>query len=146
MILGITSDHGGFELKQKIIKHFEKKIKIIDFGTTKKESVDYPDYAYEIGKAIKNKEIDYGIAICKTGIGMSIALNKIKGVYCAKIDDANEVKLSKEHNGINAISLSGKISFLKAIKIINILLSESKPLEERHQKRINKIKEFENEY
>ena len=80
MKIGITSDHGGYDLKNKIIKYYRNKIEIIDFGTNIKESVDYPDYAFKLGEAINNKEIDFGISICKTGIGMCIALNKIKGI------------------------------------------------------------------
>ncbi len=146
MIIGIASDHGGFNLKKKIIKHFENKIKIIDYGSSNEEAVDYPDHAYLLGNAINNKEVDFGVAICKTGIGMSISLNKIKGIYCAKIDSIEEIKISKEHNGINSVAISGSMSFLKAIKIINIILSDTKPLEERHIRRINKIKEIENEH
>lgn len=146
MKIGITSDHGGYDLKNKIIKYYRNKIEIIDFGTNIKESVDYPDYAFKLGEAINNKEIDFGISICKTGIGMCIALNKIKGIYCAKLDNANDAIYAKIHNNANAISFGGAISFRKAKKLIDIFIKQSSNIEERHINRINKIRKYENEH
>ena len=84
--IGIASDHRGFNAKERLKEYFDEiDITIIDYGTNSSESVDFPIYAKKLGEAIQNSEIDFGIAICGTGIGMSIALNKMKGVYCAKV-------------------------------------------------------------
>ncbi len=146
MKIGITSDHGGYKLKNKIINHYKDIYELKDYGTNSEESVDYPDYAFILGNSIINKEVDYGIAICKTGIGMSIALNKIKGVYCAKVDNKNDSYCSKNHNGVNAISLSGNMPFRKAKIIIDSFFKETNIIEERHQRRINKIRKYEDEH
>ena len=95
MKIGITSDHGGYKLKNKLIKSFRNKYDILDYGTDSEESVDYPDFAFKLGEAILRKEIDFGIAICKTGIGMSISLNKVKGIRCAKIDNLEDAYYSR---------------------------------------------------
>ena len=84
--IGFASDHRGYLLKKELIDYFKKQediIDIIDCGTDGTDSVDYPDYAYILGSEIQNNNIDFGIAICGSGIGISIALNKMKGVYCA---------------------------------------------------------------
>ena len=87
MKIGLASDHRGVDLKEKIKKYLlEQNYEVIDYGTDTYDSVDYPKYAFILGKSLQNKNIDLGIAICATGIGMSIALNKVKGVMCAKID------------------------------------------------------------
>ena len=143
MKIGITSDHGGYKLKTKLIKYLNKKYEVIDFGTDSENSVDYPDYAIKLGKSISNKEIDYGIAICKTGIGMAIALNKVKGVMCAKLNNKKDAICARKHNGANAISMSGMTSFFKAKCLVNNFFGESIELEERHMRRINKIRSYE---
>ena len=91
--IGIASDHRGFTAKEFLKEYFdENDIYVIDFGTNSAESVDFPVYAKKLGEAIQNEEIDLGIAICGTGIGMSIVLNKMKGVYCAKVSNESEKK------------------------------------------------------
>ena len=89
--IGIASDHRGFTAKEFLKEYFDgNDIYVIDFGTNSAESVDFPVYAKKLGEAIQNEEIDLGIAICGTGIGMSIVLNKMKGVYCAKVSNESE--------------------------------------------------------
>ena len=87
MRLGLASDHRGFTLKEQIketLKDKYNEIEIIDYGTDNTESTDYPDYAFKLGEAVANNKVDFGVAICGTGIGISIACNKVKGVRCAK--------------------------------------------------------------
>lgn len=146
MIIAIASDHRGYRLKEELKKELSKNYKILDIGTNSTESVDYPFYGIKLGETINAKEADFGIAICGTGIGISIAANKVKGIMCAKINTVEEARLAKEHNNANVIAFSGKITKEKAMKMINKYI-ESKPKKEsKYQRRINEIIDFENEY
>lgn len=146
MKIGIASDHGGYKLKSKIIKFLNKqKYEVIDYGTDSEESVDYTDFAFNLCKSLVNKNIDLGITICKTGIGMSIACNKVKGIRCAKVDSLKDAYCSKNHNFANIISLNGTMSFCLVKRIIIKFLNSSNSKEERHIRRVNKITEYENE-
>ena len=145
MKIGIASDHRGYVLKKEIIKELENEYEIIDFGTDSEERVDYPDYAFKLGKAIQNKDIDLGIAICGTGIGISIALNKVKGVLCAKISNKEEAKLAKEHNHANAIAFSGSTKIEEAKEMILTFLNSKPNNEQAHLNRINKILKYDEE-
>jgi len=146
MKIGIASDHGGYKLKLKIINFLNKqKYEVKDYGTDSEESVDYTDFAFNLCKNLINKNIDLGIAICKTGIGMSIACNKVKGIRCAKVDSIKDAYCSKNHNFANVISLNGTMSFYLVKKIIIEFLNSSNSKEERHIRRVNKITEYENE-
>ena len=110
MKIGICSDHRGVYLKSSLIEYLDHAgYGVEDYGTDTSESVDFPDYAFKLGNGIKNEEVDLGIAICGTGIGMSIALNKMKGIYCAKISNINEAVLCREHNNANVIAISADI-------------------------------------
>jgi ribose 5-phosphate isomerase B len=146
MKIGITSDHGGFKLKQKLISYYKNIYEVIDYGTNNEELVDFPDYAFILGENISNKNIDFGIAICTTGIGMSIALNKVKGVICAKVDNVNDSIYAGRHNGANAIAIGGFNSFSKAKKMIDTFLKQNLDSEERYKLRIEKIRKYENEH
>ncbi len=141
MKIGIASDHRGYELKKEIIENI-KDIK--DYGTFSEERVDFPDYAKSLGDAINNKEIDLGIAICGTGIGISIALNKIKNIMCAKIDSIEDAKMAKEHNHANAIAFKASTDLNTALKMIDTFINTKSNNEEAYLRRINKIKELEN--
>ena len=145
MKIGIASDHRGYVLKKEIIKELKNEYEIIDFGTDSEERVDYPDYAFKLGKAIQNKDIDLGIAICGTGIGISIALNKVKGVLCAKISNKEEAKLAKEHNHANDIAFSGSTKIEEAKEMILTFLNSKPNNEQAHLDRINKILNYEEE-
>lgn len=140
MKIGIASDHKGYKLKQKIINKLRNKnYDVIDYGTNSTESVDYNDFAIKISNKILEKDIDYGILICGTGIGMSIVANKIKGIRCAKISNINEAKLCRKHNNANIIAISSKVNILLAQLMINKFLHTPFSNEERHIKRMNKI-------
>ena len=144
MKIAIASDHRGYELKQEIIENLQKEYQILDLGTNSEESVDFPKYGIALGEVIKNKKADLGIAICGTGIGISIAVNKVKGVMCAKISNIEEAKLAKKHNNANVIALSGKTPKEEALKMIEEFLKSVPNKEEKYQRRINQIKEYEN--
>ena len=114
-------------------------------GADNDSSSDYSFYGIKLGETIKNKEADLGIAICGTGIGISIAANKVKGVLCAKISNKEEAKLAKEHNHANIIAFSGATSPKKALTMIEEFL-KAKPLEEeKYNRRIDEIKKYEND-
>ncbi len=144
MKLAIASDHAGYNLKTKIIKKLQKEnIDIIDIGTSSEKSVDYPDYAFKLGKIIANKEAEYGIAICGSGIGISIACNKVKGIRCAKVNNVEECFYTRNDNDSNIIAFSSKLSVGKALKFIKKFITTEASQEERHIRRITKIKEYE---
>lgn len=145
MHIAIASDHGGFELKESIKKHLEEKqIKFTDYGTNSLASVDYPDFAYKVGKVVLDHQADFGILICGTGIGISIAANKIDGIRAALVYDEVTAHLAKAHNNANIIALGGRTTAsLKANEIVDAYLEAV--FEERHQHRIDKIHAIEGE-
>lgn len=144
MKIGITSDHRGYKLKEYLKKQLKYRFDIVDLGPTSKDNVDFPKYAFDLCEKVNKKEIEFGIAICGTGIGMSIACNKQKGIYCAKINNVKEAKLAKEHNDANVIAISGNTYLFKAKRmIIKFLKTEFNSEDETYQKRINDIKELE---
>lgn len=141
----IGSDHGGFEMKQKIIndKELNQIINFHDVGTYSSESVDYPDYAEKIGESVLANAGSYGIGICGTGIGICIALNKIHGIYAANVNKIEEAKLAKQHNNANVITLSGRFTtFEDNVSIIKNFFAEHFE-GNRHAQRIEKIKKIE---
>lgn len=142
MTIGIVSDHRGYELKEKLINEI-KNVNFIDYGTKSKESVDYPDYAFKLGKALNEKEVDLGIAICGSGIGISIACNKVKGIRCAKVTTIKDVIVTRKDNNANIIAFSSETNIKKAKRMIEEFINTPFSNEERHSKRINKISEYE---
>ena len=143
-MIGIASDHGGYKLKEYLKENLKKlNYQVIDYGTLIDESVDYPIYAFKLGEAISEKGINKGILICTTGIGISIAANKVKGVRCAKVDNVHEAEMSRLHNDANVIALRGDNE--NALEIVKTFLETDFLNEERHIRRINQIKEYEND-
>ncbi|MFI3251650.1 MAG: ribose 5-phosphate isomerase B [bacterium] len=144
MKISIASDHGGLGLKDEIVKYFEEKcIEYIDFGTNTKESCDYPDFAYKAALAVKNNEVDYGIVVCTTGIGVSIVANKVRNIRCALVTNIFQASLTKEHNNTNMLALGSKLTSVKeSLEIIDTWLN-AKFEGGRHLTRVNKIKEIE---
>ena len=146
MNIGIANDHHGVELKQELTNYLkELGYNVVNFGCDSEEMVDYCDYAFKIGEAVSKKEIDYGVLICNTGIGMSIACNKVKGIRCAKIDNEIDAKYAKCHNNANVIALSANKELEEIIRLIDIF-SSNEFMKEQHEIRLNKIMEYENEY
>ena len=145
MKIGIANDHRGVDAKEIISKYLiEKGYGVVNYGTDTKEAVDFPDYAYKLGKGVLNKEVDLGIAICGTGIGMSIALNKMKGIYCAKVSKESEAVLSKAHNNANVIAISEETDKELMLSIIDKFVSTPFSNIDRYINRNNKIKDIEN--
>lgn len=143
MKLGFASDHRGYELKEYLKNYYKDLYEIVDYGTNSLESVDYPDYAFKLGKAVVSKEVDFGIAICGSGIGISIACNKVKGVRCAKVSNEEEAMYTREDNDSNIVAFGEKTSKEDAIKIINKFVETKFSNLEKHQRRINKITSYE---
>ncbi len=136
----IASDHGGFETKGALIKYFSNKYNVIDLGTNSNESVDYPVFAKKLCKEVLNNDNSFGILVCGTGIGMSIAANKIKNIRCANVTSLEFAKLSKEHNNANVLSLSGRfVSDEENIKIVESFIESE--FEKRHQNRLDILEE-----
>lgn len=142
MRVGIVSDHRGYELKQELIKELVN-YELIDYGTHSTESVDYPDYAFLLGDKVVKKEVDYGIAICGSGIGISIACNKVNGIRCAKVNTVLDAKMTRLDNDANIIAISAKTEKNKAVELITTFLETPFSNEKRHINRINKIKDYE---
>ena len=141
--IGIASDHRGYNLKQKLTKYLNKKgYTVIDYGCDDTESHDYPEYGFKLGKAIKDKKIDKGIAICGSGIGISIACNKIKGVRCAKVNNTKEAKYTRLDNDANAIALNGNMHLFKAKDIVDTCLNTKFSNEPRHIKIIEMLDKY----
>ena len=144
MKIGIANDHRGLSLKIYIVNYLkEKRIEYVNYGTDSTDSVDYPDYAAVLCDPILAGEIDAGIIICGTGIGVSIACNKIKGIRCAKTCNATEAALARAHNDANVLALSGHIDKKLAIDIVTEFLETRYTNDERHINRLNKIKDLE---
>ncbi len=141
--IGITSDHRGYTLKEQIIDKLINKYDITDCGTTSSESVDYPDFAFKLGNLVADKDIDFGIAICGSGIGISIACNKVKKVRCAKVSNKEEAKITRNDNDANIVAFSANTSLKDALEIIDNFINTPFSNETRHQKRIDKITEYE---
>ena len=145
MRIGIANDHRGVDAKEIISKYLiEKGYGVVNYGTDTKDAVDFPDYAYKLGKGVLNREVDLGIAICGTGIGMSIALNKMKGIYCAKVSKESEAVLSKAHNNANVIAISEETDKDLMLSIIDKFISTPFSNIDRYINRNNKIKDIEN--
>ena len=143
----IASDHAGFSLKEEIKKQLlENNYDVLDFGTTNLESVDYPDYAFQVGQEVLKDNQNKGILVCGTGIGMCIACNKIAKIRCAKVSNVEETILSREHNDANVLALSSKMPVQTAIDCVFAFLKTDFSNEERHKRRIQKITDYEEQH
>lgn len=147
MKIGFASDHRGFALKQKLMSELEKEnYQVIDYGTYSEESTDYPDYAFLLGKNVVEKKVDFGVAICGSGIGISIACNKVKGIRCAKVTTKEEAEVTRIDNDSNIVAFGEKTSFEDALEIVKTFINTEFSNLEKHQRRINKIKKYEEEH
>lgn len=142
MKIALASDHRGYNLKKELIKNLKKDYEILDLGTNSLTSVDFPKFGILLGETIRDKKADLGIAICGTGIGISIITNKVEDIMCAKIDSLKDAKLAKEHNHANVLALRGDLKPKKALKMIEIFLNAKENYEEKYQRRINEIKDY----
>ncbi len=143
MRIGITNDHRGYKLKIELLEKLKKDYEVIDYGCKGTESVDYPDYAFKLGEALSNKEIDFGIAICGSGIGISIACNKVKGIRAARVLNLEDVRETRNDNDANIICLNENMGVDYAYNLIISFITTPFSNLERHIRRVNKIKEYE---
>lgn len=142
-MIAIGCDHGGFELKQEILKYLEEQNLIYkDYGCYDTASVDYPEYAKKVANAVVSGEAEKGILICGTGIGISIAANKVKGIRAALCHDCFSAQATREHNDANILAMGGRIVGPGlAVKIVDIFLHTPFSEDERHIRRISQIED-----
>lgn len=145
MKISIGCDHSALELKNSIKEYLcSLGHEVIDRGTNSKESCDYTDFGYLVAKDIQKGNVDRGIVICFTGIGMSIIANKVKGVRCALVGSVDAAVLTREHNDSNCLSLAAKyIDDATAKEITKVWLDTNFSMNERHARRIAKISSYE---
>lgn len=145
MKIGIASDHGGILVKEELINYIaELGYEVINYGTDTEDSVDYPFYAFKIGEELQQKHINLGILLCRTGIGMSMAANKVKGVRCAKVDNEEEVILTREHNDANVIALNASKDLGELKQLVKLFITTQFSNDERHVRRIRMMDDYDN--
>ena len=146
-MIAIGCDHGGYELKQEIIKYLEEhNLEYTDFGCDSLESTDYPIYAKRVAIAVQSGDCDKGILICGTGIGISVAANKVPGVIAAVCSEPYSAKLTKQHNNANIIAFGARVVGVELAKMILDEFFGAEFEGGRHVNRINKITEIEKKY
>ena len=143
MRIAIASDHGGFELKEIVKKHLEERgLEVADLGTNSDASVDYPVYGKACGEAVVSGEADCGIVVCGTGIGISIAANKVKGVRCGLCTSEEMAQLTKQHNNANVLALGGRTTPAElALQIVDAWL-DTEFEGGRHERRTGMLDEM----
>ena len=141
MRISIGCDHGALALKNKMVAHLTKKgYDVKDCGTYTADSCDYPDFAAVAAKAVASGECEKGIVLCTTGIGVSIAANKVKGIRCALLSDVMSARLTREHNDTNMMAMgAGVVGEMLALEILDTWLETEFSHNERHQRRIDKV-------
>ena len=146
MKIAIGCDHGALELKNATVKHLEAQgHEVKDFGTYTMDSCDYPDFAEAAAKAVASGECDKGIVMCTTGIGISIAANKVKGIRCALLSDVKSAELTRLHNDTNMMALgAGVTGEILALEIVDTWLGTEFSGDARHQRRIDLMMALEN--
>lgn len=143
-MIALGSDHGGYELKQRVIKYLEEKnIPYQDMGCGSKDSCDYPVFGHAAAKAVAEGRCEKGIVICTTGIGISISANKVPGVRCALCADVLSAKMTRLHNDANMLAMgAGIVGENLALEIVDTFLNTEFSKEERHQRRIDLIEQL----
>lgn len=144
MKVALGADHGGYELKELVREHLQKNgHEVTDYGTDSTKSVDYPEYGFKVGEAIISKQADLGIVVCGTGIGISIAANKVRGIRTALCTNSYMAKMAREHNNANILALGARVvGEGLALDIVDTFLASSFS-GWRHTRRVNLITEFE---
>ena len=144
MKIGFASDHRGYKLKNELIEYLSNEgYEIEDCGTFSEESTDYPDYAFKLGESVANHDVDFGVAICGSGIGISIACNKVKGIRCAKVNSVEDAAVTRVDNDSNIVAFGEKMPLEMAKKVVTTFINTETSQEEKHVRRRNKIKEYE---
>lgn len=141
MKIAIGCDHGALALKNTVMAHLTKRgFEVVNFGTDTLASCDYPDFAGAAAKAVASGECERGIVLCTTGIGVSIAANKVKGIRCALLSDLMSARLTREHNDTNMMAIGAAVvGEGLALEIIDTWLDTEFSHNERHQRRIDKV-------
>lgn len=143
MKVGIANDHRGYKLKQELVDYLKSiGYEVINYGSDSTEAVDYPVYAFKLGEAVRDGEVEKGILICRTGIGMSIACNKVKGVRCAKVDSVEDAALTRIDNDSNVMAISYVKDITEIKEIVKTFLEMKFSGEARHQRRIDMINNY----
>lgn len=142
-MIALGCDHGGYPLKKEVIRYLEEhNIEYKDFGCYDTTAVDYPEYAKKVAHSVADGECEKGILICGTGIGISIAANKVKGIRAALCHDCFSARATREHNDANILAMGARvIGSGLALQIVDIFLNTEFSNEERHVKRIAQIEE-----
>ena len=143
MKIVIATDHNGVNEKEAIINNLKDTYEVIDMSQNNTPTDDYPTYAFEVAEYVSKNEDAIGILLCGTGIGMSIAANKVKGIRCAHVSNIDESKLARLHNNANVIAMSYKNDINLILECINNFITTDFANEERHIRRINMINEYE---
>ena len=141
MKIAIGCDHGAFDLKNAVVKHLQGKgYEVTDFGCYSLDSFDYPDFAAAAANAVASGECEKGIVLCTTGIGISIAANKVKGIRCALLSDPLSARMTREHNDTNMMALgAGIVGKNLALEIVDTWIGTEFSGEAKHQRRIDKV-------
>ena len=143
MKIAIASDHGGYQLKEEVKKYLEDRgIEILDLGTNSEESVDYPEYGHACGEAVASGKADRGIVCCGTGIGISIAANKVKGVRCALCTDVNMAVMTRKHNDANMLAMGGRTTDTTTALEITAAWLDTEFEGGRHQRRVDMLNRY----
>ena len=143
--IAIGADHGGYELKEKVKEYlYSNNYEVIDFGTNSSNSVDYPEYGAKVAEAVANGDADKGIVICGTGIGISIAANKIKGIRAANCTSVEMAEMTRRHNDANVLAMGGRILEDQLALAITEKFLNTEFEGDRHQRRIDQITKLEN--
>jgi ribose 5-phosphate isomerase B len=136
----ISNDHGAIELKARVAAHLRSRgFEVTDVGVTQPESVDYPDMANKAVEEYRKGGYEFGVVLCGTGIGISIAANKHKGIRCALLFDEYSAQMAKEHNDANFIALGGRMNYPVTVERILDKYIDSSFLGDRHQRRVDKL-------
>ena len=147
MKISLGCDHGGYALKEHIKAYLESKgHEVVDCGTYSTDSCDYPIFGEAAARKVQSGECERGIVICTTGIGISIAANKVRGIRCALLSDVMSARLTREHNDTNMMAIgAGVTGEMLALEIVDTWLNTAFSHAERHQRRIDKVMALENE-
>ena len=147
MVIAIASDHRGVTYKQEVMNYLkEKNYEVMDCSPENTPTDDYPDFAFKVCDLVVNKQADIGILVCRTGIGMSIAANKVKGIRCAKVDSVEDAILCRNDNGANVMTFNYTKDMKEIKEMIDAFISAEVISDERHRRRVEKIMKYEEEH
>lgn len=146
MRIGIGNDHAAVDMKNDIAAYLEEKgYEVVNYGTDMNESCNYPEYGKIVGKAVVSGEVDLGILICGTGVGISLAANKVKGVRAVVCSEPYSAKLSRQHNNTNVLAFGARVIGIEMAKMIIDEWLAAEFMGGRHQTRVDMIMAIENE-